>query len=51
MSVVQSLVQELHGSVRVESELGHGSTFVITLPQAHAPTDDAGGTASPTGEP
>ena len=48
MAVVQSLVQ---GSVRVESELGHGSTFVITLPQAHAPTDDAGGTASPTGEP
>ena len=34
MSVIQSLVQELRGSISVESELGRGSTFVITIPQA-----------------
>ncbi len=36
MSVIQSLVQELHGSIAVESERGVGSTFVITIPQAVA---------------
>ncbi len=32
LSIVQSIVEAHHGSVRVESELGRGSTFTIELP-------------------
>jgi signal transduction histidine kinase len=32
LSIVQSIVEAHHGSVRVESELGHGSTFTIEIP-------------------
>ena len=53
MSVIQSLVQELRGSISVESELGRGSTFVITIPQAADDEGADGGdkTAAGTGAP
>uniref|UniRef100_A0A7C4ETH8 histidine kinase n=1 Tax=Desulfomonile tiedjei TaxID=2358 RepID=A0A7C4ETH8_9BACT len=34
LSVVHSILEGLGGSIRVESELGRGATFVITLPVA-----------------
>jgi signal transduction histidine kinase len=40
LPIVQELVDAHHGSVEVESVLGHGSTFRIVLP-AHTPLQDA----------
>jgi signal transduction histidine kinase len=34
LAIVQNMCQALHGSVRVESVLGQGSTFIVTLPFA-----------------
>lgn len=33
LATVKSIVEQHHGEVRVDSELGKGSTFTITLPQ------------------
>jgi PAS domain S-box-containing protein len=38
--IVSQLVEQLRGSVAVESEPGRGSTFRISLPSASAPTAD-----------
>ena len=32
LAYVHKMVRELGGAIRVESELGHGTTFIITLP-------------------
>lgn len=32
LSIVYNLVQLMHGSIRVESELGNGTTFTVTVP-------------------
>jgi signal transduction histidine kinase len=32
LSIVQSIVEAHHGTVRVESEVGHGSTFIMEIP-------------------
>ncbi|MFN8372122.1 MAG: CHASE4 domain-containing protein [Anaerolineae bacterium] len=32
LAIVQNLCKAMHGSVRVESELGKGSTFIVNLP-------------------
>ena len=32
LAMTQQIVEEHHGSIRVDSEPGHGATFVITLP-------------------
>jgi signal transduction histidine kinase len=32
LAIVKSIVEAHHGSVRVESEIGHGSTFHVLLP-------------------
>lgn len=32
LSIVRNLVNALHGTIRVESEVGKGSTFIVTLP-------------------
>jgi signal transduction histidine kinase len=32
LSIVQSIVEAHHGSVRVESEIGRGSTFIMEIP-------------------
>ncbi len=33
LSIVKHAVEQMHGSVKVESELGKGTTFTLTLPQ------------------
>jgi len=45
LALVQELVQLHGGSVRVESELGVGSIFIVSLPlgSAHLPADRIGG--------
>jgi signal transduction histidine kinase len=40
LSIVQFIVAAHHGSVRVESEPGRGSTFIISLPPARAAAAD-----------
>ena len=32
LAIVRDLCRLMNGTVRVESELGHGSTFIVTLP-------------------
>ena len=39
LSIVKFIVTAHHGSVRVESQPGRGSTFIISLPGATAPSD------------
>ncbi|MBK8433249.1 MAG: GAF domain-containing protein [Chloroflexi bacterium] len=34
LSIVKQIVTAMHGTVRVESELGQGSAFIVTLPLA-----------------
>lgn len=34
LAITRRVVQEHHGDIEVESQIGHGSTFHITLPQA-----------------
>ena len=34
LSIVRHAVEEMNGSVTVQSELGHGTTFSVTLPAA-----------------
>jgi PAS domain S-box-containing protein len=45
LALVQELVKLHGGAVRVESELGEGSTFIVSLPlgSAHLPADRIGG--------
>ena len=35
LSIVKHLVQRMGGKISVESDLGAGSTFSVTLPRAH----------------
>jgi two-component system phosphate regulon sensor histidine kinase PhoR len=37
LSIVKHLAQAMRGSVRAASRLGHGTTFIVSLPQAHQP--------------
>lgn len=50
LSLVRELVQSHAGSVRVESELGKGSRFIVTLKAgaSHLPADQIGHTSDPT---
>jgi signal transduction histidine kinase len=41
LAIVKHLVRAHGGEVRVESELGHGSTFVFTLPVDDSPERQA----------
>ena len=34
LAITRRVVEEHEGEIEVESEVGHGSTFIITLPQA-----------------
>jgi signal transduction histidine kinase len=34
LAITQRVIEEHSGDIEVESEVGHGSTFIITLPQA-----------------
>ena len=38
MPIVKKLVELMHGSIKVESELGKGTTFVVTIPHRIAET-------------
>jgi two-component system, NarL family, sensor histidine kinase BarA len=46
LAIVKSLVEGHGGRVRVESEFGHGSRFIVQLP-LHPPVQDRGLTAAP----
>lgn len=50
MPITKNLVGQMGGDIRVESEVDHGTTFVVTLPFAVARDDTAGG-AAPEGGP
>jgi signal transduction histidine kinase len=39
LSIVKRLTSSMKGTIRVESELGQGSTFMVTLPLVEPPTD------------
>ena len=41
LSLVKMLVDAMGGTISVESQLGQGSTFVISLPSSHPGTTDA----------
>jgi|GEM_PF-6421025 len=51
MSIVKELIDRMGGSISIESELGQGSTFVVSIPFeiAPAPTQDPNETAAKTG--
>jgi len=40
LSIVKHLVQAMGGEIRVESELGTGSCFIVSLPRAPSPADE-----------
>jgi signal transduction histidine kinase len=42
LAIVQKLVRLMGGTIRIESELGEGSTFIVTLPLKSAETQTAG---------
>ena len=50
MPITKNLVGQMGGDIRVESEVDHGTTFVVTLPFAVA-RDEAAGSAADEGDP
>ena len=46
LAIVKHIVLAHHGTIRVESELGNGATFLFTLPLAPAPSTAASGEIS-----
>jgi signal transduction histidine kinase len=50
LSVVRRLVADLHGSLRVESAPGAGTTFTIELPAAPRRTSTEAARRSPAGQ-
>jgi signal transduction histidine kinase len=52
LAIVKELIEAMNGSVTVESTVGHGTTFVVSLPAAAAgrptrPATAAGGATQP----
>ncbi len=48
LSIIKELVKRLEGEVRLESEVGKGSTFSIFIPQHHATNKPESSQAAPT---
>lgn len=48
MAIVHSLVKRMDGEIRVSSELGHGSTFIVTLPLQIVTESESASTTLPT---
>lgn len=48
MAIVHSLVKRMDGEIRVSSELGHGSTFIVTLPLQIVTEPESASTTLPT---
>ncbi|MCJ8501482.1 ATP-binding protein [Desulfatitalea alkaliphila] len=40
MNIVYNIIQKHHGDIRVESRVGQGTTFIITLPVGAAPDEE-----------
>ncbi|MBI9019612.1 MAG: HAMP domain-containing histidine kinase [Phycisphaerae bacterium] len=38
LAIVKRIIEELNGNIKLESEYGIGSTFIITLPSGNSPT-------------
>ena len=36
LSIVKHAIEQVHGAIAVESRLGQGSTFIVTLPNSQA---------------
>ncbi len=49
LSIVKAIVEQHGGEIRVTSQLGQGSTFIVALPRALP--EPAGMVAGPAGEP
>ena len=47
MNIVYNIIQKHHGEIRVESQVGEGTTFIITLP-AGSPGDEADDASPPS---
>ena len=41
LAIVKSLVEAHHGQIGLESRLGEGTTFFLTLPTVTAPTEES----------
>jgi signal transduction histidine kinase/HAMP domain-containing protein len=52
MSITRKIVEEHGGQIRLESQVGRGTTFTVSLPlDAAAPAERAAGAASPAARP
>jgi signal transduction histidine kinase len=52
MSITRKIVEEHGGQIRLDSQLGRGTTFTVSLPvDAAAPAERAAGAASPAARP
>ena len=48
LSITRDLVDSLGGKIEVDSELGRGSTFIVSVPFEDAPTEVEGDSSRPT---
>lgn len=51
MAIVHSLVKRMDGEIRVSSELGHGSTFTVTLPLQTVTESETSASMKPAASP